>query len=71
MTNEPTNLYDLAPAQLESTLSAVVSPLFRVKQIEDWMHVRGAASFGAMTNLPKELRATLAERFTLAFPPPL
>jgi len=32
------------------------------------MHGRGIDSFDAMTNLPKELRAQLAERFTLAFP---
>ena len=63
-----TNLHDLTAAELESTLAAVVSPKFRVKQIEEWMHVRGADSFDAMTNLPKELRAQLAERFTLEFP---
>jgi 23S rRNA (adenine2503-C2)-methyltransferase len=62
------NLYDLAPAQLERTLSEVVSPSFRVKQIEEWMHVRGVDSFDAMTNLSKDIRAQLAERFTLAMP---
>jgi 23S rRNA (adenine2503-C2)-methyltransferase len=67
VTNE-LNLYDLPPAQLDSTLGEVVSPPFRVKQIEEWMHARGAASFEAMTNLPKDLRARLDERFTLAFP---
>jgi 23S rRNA (adenine2503-C2)-methyltransferase len=39
-----------------------------VKQIEEWMHARGAGSFEAMTNLPKELRADLASRFALDFP---
>ena len=75
MTNDPSappqgkpNLYDLPPAQLESMLGAIVSPPFRVKQIEEWMHVRGVASFEAMTNLPKELRARLEERFRLEFP---
>ncbi|HUP61802.1 MAG TPA: 23S rRNA (adenine(2503)-C(2))-methyltransferase RlmN [Thermoanaerobaculia bacterium] len=63
-----TNLYDLAPAQLEQTLGEIVTPPFRVKQIEEWMHVRGAGSFDAMSNLPKEIRARLSERFTLAFP---
>jgi 23S rRNA (adenine2503-C2)-methyltransferase len=68
VTNETVNLYDLPPAQLESTLSEIVSPPFRVKQIEEWMHVRGVASFDAMTNIPKEVRAALAERFTVAMP---
>jgi 23S rRNA (adenine2503-C2)-methyltransferase len=63
-----TNLYDLEPAQLEAALSEVVSPPFRVRQIIEWLHERGASSFEAMSNLPKELRAQLAERFTVAFP---
>ncbi|MGZ5433942.1 MAG: 23S rRNA (adenine(2503)-C(2))-methyltransferase RlmN, partial [Thermoanaerobaculia bacterium] len=66
MTNDRLNLYDLAPAELERTLSEVVSPPFRVEQIEEWMHVRGVDSFDAMTNIPKNIRAELAERFTLA-----
>ncbi len=68
MKNESINLYDLPPALLESTLGAVVSPPFRVKQVEEWMHARGVDSFDAMTNLPKDLRAALGERFTLDFP---
>jgi 23S rRNA (adenine2503-C2)-methyltransferase len=68
VTSDRLNLYDLAPPELEKTLGEVVSPPFRVKQIEEWMHVRGAASFDAMTNIPKEVRASLAERFTLDLP---
>jgi len=67
-TNDIPNLHDLPPRRLAETLGEIVSPPFRVKQIEEWMHVRGASSFEAMTNVPKELRAALAERFTLAFP---
>ena len=66
--NELLNLYDLAPPQLEATLGEVVSPHFRVKQIADWLHVRGVDSFDAMSNLPKDVRAQLAERFTVAQP---
>jgi 23S rRNA (adenine2503-C2)-methyltransferase len=62
------NLYDLAPAQLHETLSASVSPAFRAKQIADWMYTRGADSFEAMSNVPKDVRARLAESFTLEFP---
>jgi 23S rRNA (adenine2503-C2)-methyltransferase len=62
------NLYDLPPATLERTLAEIVSPPFRARQVEEWMHVRGAGSFDAMSNLPKETRAQLAERFTLAQP---
>ena len=65
MTN---NLYDLTPAQLEKTLAEVVSPPFRIRQIEEWMHVRGVDRFDAMSNIPKDVRAALAERFTLSMP---
>ena len=71
MTNDVagrTNLYDLAPQELRATLAEVVSPPFRVKQIAEWMHVHGVDSFDSMSNIPKELRARLAERFTLEFP---
>jgi 23S rRNA (adenine2503-C2)-methyltransferase len=67
-TSERINLHDLAPAQLSATVGEIVSPPFRAKQIEEWLHLRGASSFDAMTNIPKELRAQLAERFTASFP---
>lgn len=68
MTNDRVNLVDLAPARLETALRDIVSPPFRVRQIQDWLYLHGVDSFDSMTNLPRELRATLGERFTLAFP---
>jgi 23S rRNA (adenine2503-C2)-methyltransferase len=68
VTNDRLNLYDIAPGQLESTLADAVSPRFRIKQIEQWMYARGADSFDAMTDLPRDWRAKLSERFTLSFP---
>ncbi|HYH10327.1 MAG TPA: 23S rRNA (adenine(2503)-C(2))-methyltransferase RlmN [Thermoanaerobaculia bacterium] len=68
MKNELTNLYDLGPAELERTLAEAVSPAFRARQIEEWLHVRGVGSFDAMTNLPKDVRAQLAEKFSVAQP---
>jgi 23S rRNA (adenine2503-C2)-methyltransferase len=41
----------------------------RVQQIWHWLYVRGAQDFDAMTTLSKDLRAALAQRFTLARPP--
>jgi hypothetical protein len=68
VTNDGANLYDLAQPRLERALSTIVSPPFRIKQIEEWMYVHGVDAFDAMTNLPKELRTALAEHYTLAFP---
>jgi 23S rRNA (adenine2503-C2)-methyltransferase len=40
----------------------------RVQQIWHWLYVRGAKDFDQMTTLSKDLRAALAQRFTLARP---
>lgn len=62
------NLYDLPQPRLEHALGTIVSPPFRIKQIEEWMYVRGVDSFDGMTNIPKELRTALAGHYRLAFP---
>lgn len=66
--SERSNLYDLPSAALEATLREVVTPAFRVQQVEEWLHVRGVDSFDAMTNLSREVRTRLADRFSLAMP---
>ena len=69
MTNElRPNLFDFAPVQLEQVLGDIVSPAFRVRQIADWLHLRGVDSFDAMSNIPKDVRAKLAERFAIDLP---
>ena len=40
----------------------------RVQQLWHWLYVRGVQDFDAMTTLSKDLRAALAQRFTLARP---
>ena len=40
----------------------------RVQQIWQWLYVRGSRDFDEMTTLSKDLRAALAQRFTLARP---
>ncbi|MEO7026840.1 MAG: 23S rRNA (adenine(2503)-C(2))-methyltransferase RlmN [Caulobacteraceae bacterium] len=40
----------------------------RAQQAFVWMHKHGATDFAAMTNIAKEARAALAERFTLSRP---
>jgi 23S rRNA (adenine2503-C2)-methyltransferase len=40
----------------------------RAQQIWHWLYVRGARDFGDMTSVSKELRAQLAEHFTLDRP---
>ena len=62
------NLYDLAPRALGALLAESASPPFRAKQVEEWLYLRGVDSFEAMTNVPKELRSTLARHYSIAFP---
>jgi 23S rRNA (adenine2503-C2)-methyltransferase len=66
------SLVGLSRAALADALGVVDVPerqrRMRVQQIWHWLYVRGAQDFDAMTTLSKELRAALAERFTLARP---
>lgn len=62
------NLYDLSPTVAEEAIGSLVSPNYRINQVQDWMYAHGIDSFEEMTNLPKDMRAALAERFSLTFP---
>ncbi len=62
------NLHDLSGAALAAELETVVSPPFRIRQIEQWLHDRGVDSFDAMTNLPRELREDLSARYSVELP---
>jgi 23S rRNA (adenine2503-C2)-methyltransferase len=59
-------------AQLAEALGGAVVPgaqcKMRVQQLWHWMYFRGLTSFDAMTSVSKELRAALAENFTLERP---
>lgn len=65
---ERPNLYDLPPRQLTAVLGEIISPPFRVKQIERWLHLHGVGSFEAMSDLPKEVRVRLESRFSVDQP---
>jgi 23S rRNA (adenine2503-C2)-methyltransferase len=69
----PANLSGLTRAQLQAALadSGAVAPAMarmRVGQAWGWMHKHGVTDFAAMTNIAKEARAALAERFVLTRP---
>jgi 23S rRNA (adenine2503-C2)-methyltransferase len=69
---EKPSLVGLSRAALADALGTVgVAPAqrkMRVQQIWHWLYVRGVQDFDAMTSVSKELRATLAQHFTLARP---
>ena len=52
------------PELTEDILSAGL-PKFRAGQIYSWLHQKYASDFSEMTNLSKDLRASLAERYVI------
>ena len=66
------SLIGLSREELAEALGGIGVPerqrRMRVQQIWHWLYVRGADDFAAMTTLSKELRAALAQAFTLARP---
>ena len=55
------NLLDFTLDELKEQLS----PPFRAKQIFEWLYKKNATNFDEMLNLPKDLRANLAQEFYL------
>jgi 23S rRNA (adenine2503-C2)-methyltransferase len=66
------SLVGLTRAQLADALGSAGVPesqrKMRVQQLWHWIYFRGFTAFDAMTSVSKELRAALAERFTLERP---
>ena len=57
------NLVGLTREESVAALAALGEKPFRAGQIWRWIYVRGATSFAGMTDLSKELRARLEEKF--------
>ncbi len=59
---------DLSIHELAAAIAAMGEKRHRAAQILKWLYQKGAASFADMTNLPRELRDRLDERFVIASP---
>jgi 23S rRNA (adenine2503-C2)-methyltransferase len=59
------NIRHLTPDELNSYFETLGEKKFRAKQVYEWLWLKQAQSFDAMTNLSKELRAKLADNFSL------
>ncbi|MDH4321741.1 MAG: 23S rRNA (adenine(2503)-C(2))-methyltransferase RlmN [Desulfobulbaceae bacterium] len=60
------DLKDLPLDQLTGLVSGLGHPAFRAKQIFSWLYRPGIASFAQMTDLSKELRATLSGQYEIS-----
>jgi 23S rRNA (adenine2503-C2)-methyltransferase len=65
---ERVDLVRLSRAELAAALGPWIDRPFRVAQVYDALHLRGVAGWEEMTELPKELRGRLAERFAIGWP---
>ena len=61
------NLKSLTLPELAEVLKELNQPSFRAKQVYTWLH-RGVRDYDEMTNLPKSLRDTLAEKYPIRAP---
>jgi 23S rRNA (adenine2503-C2)-methyltransferase len=65
MTSPQPSLYDLSFDQLHARLTEWGQPTFRARQIWEWLYVRLADRYDAMTNLPRALRDRLAAEWPI------
>ena len=62
------DLLGLGPGQLRAVLGDLIDRPFRAEQIFLALHERGVREFAEMTELHKDLRGRLAERFRIGWP---
>src|SRR5262245_15491017 len=63
-----TNLLELTPDEIVEFVEGLGEPAYRGRQLATWVYVKGIAEFGAMSNLPRELRERLAAVAVVAPP---
>ena len=61
------NLKSMTQPEIGAVLKELGQPAFRSKQVYTWLH-KGVRSYDEMTNLPKALRDTLAEKYPICPP---
>ena len=61
------NLKSMTQPEIGAVLKELGQPAFRAKQVYTWLH-KGAKSYEEMTNLPKPLRDSLAEKYPICPP---
>jgi 23S rRNA (adenine2503-C2)-methyltransferase len=65
---QPIDVAELDRVELELALGVRGQPRFRAAQIQAWLYKRGITDFQAMTDLPGDLRDSLARDFILRTP---
>jgi 23S rRNA (adenine2503-C2)-methyltransferase len=60
-----TDIKSLTREELEAQFAAWEQPVYRVKQLMDWLYVQRVVDWDALTNLPKVLREKLRHEYSL------
>jgi 23S rRNA (adenine2503-C2)-methyltransferase len=68
MSTSRVNVAELDLQELENALETRGRERFHARQLYRWIYKRGVVDFDAMTDLSKQLRATLAAEFEVATP---
>jgi len=63
-THKP-DLHSLSTDELSRLVTGLGQPAFRARQLQEWLWNKGVVTFDQMTNVPKVLRAELAQRYSL------
>jgi 23S rRNA (adenine2503-C2)-methyltransferase len=66
--SSPVDLAELELLELEAALAARGQERFRARQLFGWIYRRGVTDVDAMTDLSRDLRATIATEFTVSTP---
>jgi 23S rRNA (adenine2503-C2)-methyltransferase len=61
----PTDIKSLTREEIEAQFKVWDQPIYRVTQLLEWLYAGHVTGWDAMTNLPKKLRAQLAENYSL------
>jgi 23S rRNA (adenine2503-C2)-methyltransferase len=62
------NLIGMLPSELEELAVELGASRYRGRQLATWIYRKGVTDLDAMTDLPREFRAALAERAVVALP---
>ena len=65
---QKTELIGLSKEELSAEIARIGEKPFRAKQLWQWLYYRGETDFANMTNLSIDLRAKLADNFTITRP---
>ena len=61
-------MQEILGMEIPELAEAIKGPSYRANQIFEWIYARQVFEFEKMTNLPKELRTQLTERFSITLP---